>query len=117
MFISSSSFGQDSNGYISTRGTGQMNCGEYMGYVNIGNQGQIELFTQWIWGYMVSYQMRGSYGTRYLKTTQGNIMTPDKGTVELFMKKFCNDHPLGTIIEGTNELIRQSGGLIVGGKK
>ena len=117
LLYSIQSFSQDANGNIFVRGTGQLNCGEYISAVNMGNQTQMDLFNQWIWGYIVGYQMRGSFNSRYIHTTQGNINTPDKGTVELFMKKYCNDNPLGTVGSGANELIRQMGGQVVGGKK
>jgi hypothetical protein len=47
---------------------------------------------------------------------QGNIITPEGTTVQLFLKKYCNDNPLSDITNGTVKMINELGGVVYGPK-
>lgn len=115
IFISTNVFPQSPEGYISLRGVGQFNCGQYMTAINDKNEAQLNLYSQWIWGYIAAYQMRGQFGSGgslSKKQSTGNITTPDQETVQLFMKKHCSENPLSNVLAGTISLIEKSGGLV-----
>lgn len=115
LLFSTHLFAQSQEGYISLRGVGQFNCGQYMSAVDGKNEPQLSLYTQWIWGYIAAYQMRGQFGSGGSigkKHLTGNITTPDQETIHLFMKKYCSENPLSNILNGTISLIEKSGGIV-----
>lgn len=115
LFFSTNISSQSSEGYISLRGVGQFNCGQYMTAINDKNEAQLNLYTQWIWGYIAAYQMRGQFGSGgsiSKKQSIGNITAPDQETVQLFMRKHCSENPLSNVLAGTISLIEKSGGLV-----
>ena len=57
IFHLQSSFSQPNLSVINI-GVGQMSCSKYVDYYNKNNENQLDLFVQWTWGFMVSYQLR-----------------------------------------------------------
>lgn len=110
--LSSNSYAQVAGGAISVRGSGQFSCGEFMKWSDIGNQSQLDIINQWVWGYLVAYQMRGAFSKTYSIPTSGNITSPDAGTVELYLKKYCSNNPLSNIHNGVIAMIKELGGNI-----
>ncbi len=104
-------YAQTSEGYISIRGSGQFKCGEYISWVETQNQAQLNLVNQWIWGFIAAYQFRGSFGNKFTPPKQGNIVSPEATTAQLFLKKYCNDNPLSDVTNGTIKMINDLGGI------
>ena len=102
---------QTPEGYISIRGSGQFKCGEYISWVETKNQTQLNFVNQWVWGFVAAYQFRGSFGNKINSPKQGNIITPEEATTQLFLKKYCNDNPLSDITGGTIKMINELGGI------
>lgn len=112
--ITSNSYAQLANGAISVRGSGQFTCGEYVKWSDIGNQGQLDVINQWVWGYLVAYQMRGAFSKTYSIPANGNITSPDAATVELYLKKYCSNNPLSNVHSGVIAMVKELGGIIAG---
>jgi hypothetical protein len=109
-------YAQTSEGYISIRGSGNFKCGEYVSWVETQNQMQLNLVNQWVWGFIAAYQFRGNFGNKINTPKQGNIVTPEATTAQLFLKKYCNDNPLSDVTNGTIRMIKELGGIIYGPK-
>jgi hypothetical protein len=112
LFFFNITYAQTSEGYISIRGSGNFKCGEYISWVETQNQMQLNLVNQWVWGFIAAYQFRGSFGNKINPPKQGNIVTPEATTAQLFLKKYCNDNPLSDVTNGTMKLIKELGGII-----
>lgn len=94
-------------------GTGQFSCGKYVQYKADNNRAQMDVITQWVWGFMTAYNFRGNFGARYKSVKSGNLATlPDDSTVSLYLENFCRKNPLATVLDGTMELIRDMGGQV-----
>ena len=94
------------------RGAGTLSCGEYISYVSQKNISALNQVNQFVWGYLVSYQMRGSFNAAYQPITMGNIRIPDGKTIELFLQNYCNSNPLSNLLPALNRLIKESGGIV-----
>lgn len=89
-----------------------MSCGEYISAVELRNPNTLPQINQWVWGYLASYMMRGTFNAVYKETTKGDIRIPDGKTIELFLKNYCNRNPLSNLLPAVNQLIKESGGVI-----
>ena len=105
-------YGQTKDGMIIVTGGGTITCGNYMKYSDEKKSEQMEIIYQWVQGFLTGYQMRGSFGDKIVKTTQNNITPPDTPTIDLFMRKFCSENPLSSVMSGTIELTNKLGGRI-----
>ena len=105
-------YAQTKDGMITVTGGGTITCGNYMKYSDEKRSEQMEIIYQWVQGFLTGYQMRGSYGEKIVKTTQNNIIPPDKPTIDLFMRKYCSENPLSSVMSGTIELTNKLGGKI-----
>lgn len=114
LFLSSNSYAQFSDGSISVRGIGQSNCGEFMMWSETGNKFQTDIINQWIWGYLVGYQMRGAFNKTYSIPSSGNITSPTAETIQLYLRKYCSNNPLSSIHNGVLSMIKELGGNIAG---
>ena len=94
------------------RGAGTLSCGEYISYVSQKNISALNQVNQFVWGYLVSYQMRGSFNAAYQPITMGNIRIPDGKTIELFLQNYCNSNLLSNLLPALNRLIKESGGIV-----
>jgi len=112
LIVSSMTSGQTKDGNILVTGGGLITCGNYIKYSDEKNSVQMEVIYQWVYGFLTGYQMRGSFGDRIIKSTQNNIDPPDKPTIDLFMRKFCSENPLSSVMNGTIELTNKLGGKI-----
>jgi hypothetical protein len=111
IFFQVNVYAQSSDGLISVRGTGNISCGDYVTFE--GNKPQLDVVNQWVWGFMVAYQMRGQFGKKYTLPQSGNISSlPEAATIQLYLKKYCNDNPLSSVLNGSMHLIKDSGGLV-----
>jgi hypothetical protein len=109
--LPSVSLAQTIEGYVQVRGLGQTSCGEYIGWVDTGNRAQQDLVIQWVWGFTTAYQMRGSFARTHSTPKQGNIRTPDIETTNLYLRKYCSNNPLSSILNGSVALIKELGGI------
>lgn len=89
-----------------------MSCGEYISAVELRNPNTLAQINQWVWGYLASYMMRGTFNPVYKEPTRGDIRIPDGKTIELFLKNYCNRNPLSSLLPAANQLIKESGGVI-----
>lgn len=94
------------------RGAGTLSCSQYISYVNQKNTGVLSQVNQFVWGYLVSYEMRGSFNATYQPITRGNIRIPDGKTIELFLQNYCNSNPLSILLPALNRLIKETGGVV-----
>ena len=112
LIVCSMTSGQTKDGNILLTGGGTITCGNYIKYSNEKNSEQMEVIYQWVYGFLTGYQMRGSFGDKIIKSTQNNINPPEKSTIDLFMRKFCSENPLSSVMNGTIELTNKLGGKI-----
>ena len=112
LVVCSVTYGQTKDGNIILTGGGTITCGNYMKYSDEKKSEQMEIIYQWVYGFMTGYQMRGSFGDKVMRSTQNNINPPDKPTIDLFIRKFCSDNPLSSVMNGTIELTNKLGGKI-----
>ena len=112
LIVCSVTYGQTKDGNIILTGGGTITCGNYMKYSDEKKSEQMEIIYQWVYGFLTSYQMRGSFGDKIVQSTQNNINPPDKPTIDLFMRKFCSENPLSSVFNGTIELTNKLGGKI-----
>jgi len=112
LLATSSSYAQVAGGAISVRGSGNFSCGEYVRWSNFGNQVQLDIVNQWVWGFLVAYQGRATFVRPYVIPTVGNITNPDAGTIELYLKKYCSNEPLSNIHNAVIAMIRDLGGIV-----
>ncbi len=110
--LSNLSYGQTKDGNITLTGGGTITCGNYMKYSDEKKSEQMEIIYQWVYGFLTGYQMRGSFGDKVMKSTQNNIIPPDKPTIDLFMRKYCSENPLSSVMNGSIELTNKLGGKI-----
>lgn len=91
---------------VPVRGTGTFACGQYIEYRRTMERThpQIIAITQWVWGYMSAYNL---YRSQLFNSA---IDPPDDVTILAYLEKFCRDHPLGTVLQGTRTLIEELGG-------
>ena len=94
-------------------GTGTMSCGKFIDYKNQGNKQQLDLFVQWTWGFLSSYNIRGNFGTNYSYASPVINNLPDSETVILFITKDCESHPLETVLMSVMRLGKSLGGKIL----
>ena len=112
VFILISSNVQSQN-TISMIGTGTMSCGKFIDYKNQGNKQQLDLFVQWTWGFLSSYNIRGNFGSHYSNVSPVIDNLPDSETVILFITKDCEKNPLDTVLGSVMRLGKSLGGKIV----
>ncbi len=112
LIVCSVTYGQTKDGLIIVTGGGTITCGNYMKYSDEKKSEQMEIIYQWVYGFMTGYQMRGSFGDKVVRSTQNNITPPDRPTIDLFIRKFCSDNPLSSVMNGTIELTNKLGGKI-----
>ena len=112
LIVCSVTYGQTKDGLIIVTGGGTITCGNYMKYSDEKKPEQMDLIYQWVYGFMTGYQMRGSFGDKVVKSTQNNINPPDRPTIDLFIRKYCSDNPLSSVMNGTIELTNKLGGKI-----
>jgi len=110
ILISSNVQSQDS---VMMVGTGTMSCGKFIDFKNKGNKTQLDLFVQWTWGFLSSYNIRGNFGTDYTVVSPIINNLPDSETVILFITKDCEKHPLDTVLMSVMRLGKSLGGKIV----
>lgn len=86
-------------------GTGQLSCGKWSAARQSQDLVQVELYKQWVVGWIVAYNYyeAGQTKKRY-------VDTPDFDVVSAFLDKFCADHPLTPVALGAAELVQQLGG-------
>lgn len=96
--------------FVMARGTGQFSCGKYIEYQQQGNQLEDQLITQWVWGFIAAYNMRGNFGAQWQRVS--HITPPDQPTVVLYLKRYCNENPTKSVLTGTLALIRELGGAV-----
>ena len=112
LIVCSASYGQTKDGNIILTGGGGITCGNYIKYSDEKNSEQMEIIYQWVYGFLTAYQIRGNFGDKVVRSTQNNIKPPDKPTIDLFIRKFCNENPLSSVLNGTIELTNKLGGKI-----
>jgi len=94
-------------------GAGNFSCGKFMQYKAENDANQMNIIQQWVWGFMVAYDMRSNFRHKFTRTIEGNLSTmPDGPTVFLFLATHCQQHPLDTVLDGTIALIKQMGGQV-----
>lgn len=98
---------------ISMIGTGTMSCGKFIEYKTMGNKPQLDLFVQWTWGFLSSYNIRGNFGTNYSNVSPVINNLPDSETVILFITKNCEKNPLDTVLISVMKLGKSLGGKII----
>ena len=87
-------------------GMGQFSCGQFIEYRKINNKEQMDLFIQWVWGFLTAYNTRGNFGTKWTRVPHIENM-PDGPTVLLFLETHCQKHPVDTVLDGTFSLIKE----------
>jgi hypothetical protein len=93
-------------------GTGELSCGQFIEYQRANNTGQMNLFVQWVWGYLVAYNHRGFFDVK-VGHAVSQVNYPDQPTVLLFLDQFCQQNPLSNVDDGTNALLKSLGGKVV----
>ena len=100
--------------WAAVTGTGQFSCGKFIEYKTANNKMQMELFVQWIGGFMTAYNFRGNFGKQWWRLDSGVVHSlPDFPTIILYVDKHCHAHPLDTVLDATMALIQDSGGNVV----
>jgi len=89
---------------IGVVGGGNLSCGKWVGAINERNEGQQHIFTQWIAGYLVSYNWYRA--TRHKST----INQPDLETISLWLTTYCNNNPTDLTINAAAALVQHLGG-------
>jgi hypothetical protein len=90
-------------------GTGELSCGKFIEYrTQPNNENQMNLFVQWVWGYLSAYNLRGGWETR--TAGSDHVTPPDSPTVLLFLEHFCDEHPLDIVANGALTLLKKLGG-------
>lgn len=95
-------------GYV--RGTGELSCGQFEGYRN--NTIEMDLVTQWVWGYLVAYNSRGFFDLT-VGHAVSQVALPDQETVVLFIDQFCKKNPLSSVQNAAIALLKGLGGAVV----
>jgi hypothetical protein len=100
---------------VSYIGTGTLNCGTFIQYKEAGNREQLDLFVQWVWGFMSAYTFRSHFVKKWEGPAQnGNIAElPESPTVLLYLEKHCRERPLDKIVDATIALLQASGGNVI----
>jgi hypothetical protein len=93
-------------------GTGGMSCGKFIEYQRSNNTTQMNLFVQWVWGYLVAYNGRGFFDVK-VGHAVSQVNLPDEPTVLLFLEQFCQQNPLSNVANGTTALLKSLGGKVV----
>ena len=111
LIFSSASYAVDQ--HVMMIGTGTMSCGKFIDYKNQGNKAQMDLYVQWVWGFLSAYNSRGSFITNSKYVDQANFVStiPDSPTVILFLTKNCEQHPLESLVPGVYRLVKSLGGV------
>ena len=92
--------------FVQIIGAGTFSCGQFMQYKAENNPHQMDNIQQWVWGFMVAYDLRSNFRSNFKRTTEGNLSTiPNGATVFLFLTTHCQQHPLDTVLDGTIALI------------
>jgi len=95
-------------------GVGQFSCGQFIEHKATNNAAQMNLYLQWIDGFMVAYNVRSNFGKTWTRQTSGNLASlPDAPTIYLYVEKHCNAHPLDTVLDATFSLVKDMGGEVV----
>jgi hypothetical protein len=100
--------------YHAMTGTGQFSCGQFSQYVTQRNEVEIQLVTQWVWGFLSAYNLRANFASHYKRQPNHNLATlPDEATVPLYLQNYCGQHPLDSVLDGSMALIQQLGGQVI----
>jgi len=107
LFISTSTSGQSArdDSTWEVQGTGSLSCGKWLSAREAKNEAQVNLFVQWVSGWIVSYNYYLTPGT-----TKARARTPDLETITAFVDKFCRENPLKVVAFAAAELVEQLGG-------
>jgi len=94
------------SGYVwQVLGTGQLQCGKWSIAREQKDEVQVELFKQWLVGWVVSYNYyEGERGSKRY------VNQPDFDSATAYLDKFCADRPLTTVALGAAQLIEDLGG-------
>ena len=99
---------------VMVTGVGQLSCGEFLEHKASGNSMQMFLYQQWIYGFMVAYNMRSNFAKTWRRLTSGNLSgMPDGPTILLFVESHCRAHPLDKVLDSTFALIADMGGEVL----
>jgi len=86
-------------------GTGQLHCGKWTIARENKDEVQVELFKQWLVGWIASYNYyEGERGSKRF------VSQPDFDTSTAYLDKFCADKPLTIVALGAAQLIEDLGG-------
>lgn len=109
LFWSSLSIAKDTRPAIAYAiGTGTLSCGKLVSAERNHDEPQQELFVQWVWGFLVAYNMRSNFGKEWHRVSA--ISPPDYDSVLLYLGKYCAKYPLDSVMDATMSMIRDLGG-------
>lgn len=93
-------------------GTGGLSCGKFVEAKDMNNQMQLDLYVQWVWGFLSAYEHHGSFDKDFRRIKHLNDL-PDSPTVILSLDSYCHKNPTSHVVNGALNLLYELGAPIV----
>ena len=102
--------------YVSFIGTGGLSCGQFVEAKDANHKEQLDLYVQWVWGFLSAYQTHGSFDTVWRRVEHIKSL-PDSPTVILFLDTYCHKYPTDDVKDATFGLLKELGVPLTGIKR